>query len=75
MSRQSRKVHLPGEDEAILEGHASMIAATQGIKFDEAKEKIVDEYKKNINKATSGGKVDEDKFRENMDEYIKQSTR
>lgn len=73
MSRLSKPVRLPGDDEAKLEGFAASLAAHQGIKFDQAKERMVKEYGKAMRNATTGGRVDEDKFREQMDKFIQRN--
>jgi hypothetical protein len=72
MSRQSKHYGL-GDDECVLEGHAASMAVHQGIDFNKAKEVLVEEYKKNVNRATSGGRVDYDKFHEKMDDFIQKN--
>lgn len=71
MSRRSKNYNL-GYDEAKLEGIAALMSANRKIPFDKAKDKLVNAYFDSARKATKGGKgIDEDKFTEQMDDFIK----
>lgn len=74
MSRQSKSYRL-GDDEAILETHAAIMAHNQGIEFDEAKEAMVEEYHRNLRNAETSKGIDEEKFKEGMDKFIERTRR